>query len=165
MSRANIDWLLAQASWAVCNHKRDRATRAVRWERLDEDLEYKAKQLDREVVAPEQIRSVVRIYRDKFFTENFPGRTEAPKTLTFTKDDGYAADIVKIVREESGKGNDLAQKITSRTTGKKPEDIIPEFRNTYFPRIASPPTLRPTTTTSSSMPSVIASGTRRTPAR
>ena len=113
--------------------KRDRATRAVRWEQLDEDLEYEANQLDRDVVTPDQIRTVVRTYRDKLFTEIFPGRTEVPKTLIFAKDDSHAEDIVKIVREEFGKGNDFAQKITYRTTGKKPEDIIAEFRNSYFP--------------------------------
>ena len=116
--------------------KRDRATRAVRWEQLDEDLQYEANQLDRDVVTPDQIRTVVRTYRDKLFSEIFPGRTEVPKTLIFAKDDSHAEDIVKIVREEFGKGNDFAQKITYRTTGKKPEDIIAEFRNSYFPRIA-----------------------------
>jgi len=116
--------------------KRDRATRAVRWEQLDEEFEYEANQLDRDVVTPDQIRTVVSTYRDKLFTEIFPGRTEVPKTLVFAKDDSHAEDIVKIVREEFGKGNDFAQKITYRTTGKKPEDIIAEFRNSYFPRIA-----------------------------
>ena len=116
--------------------KRDRATRAVRWEQLDEELEYDANQLDRDVVTPDQIRTVVRTYRDKLFTDIFPGRTEVPKTLIFAKDDSHAEDIVKIVREEFGKGNEFAQKITYRTTGKKPEDIIAEFRNSYFPRIA-----------------------------
>jgi type I restriction enzyme R subunit len=116
--------------------KRDRKTRKVRWEQLDEDLEYDPNQLDRDVVTPDQIRTVVRTYRDKLFTDIFPGRTEVPKTLVFAKDDSHAEDIVKIVREEFGKGNDFAQKITYRTTGKKPEDIIAEFRNSYFPRIA-----------------------------
>jgi len=59
-----------------------------------------------------------------------------PKTLIFAKDDSHAEDIVKIVREEFSKGNDFAQKITYKTTGKKPEDLIAEFRNSYNPRIA-----------------------------
>ena len=33
-------------------------------------------------------------------------------------------------------GHGFAQKITYRTTGKKPEDLIAEFRNSYNPRIA-----------------------------
>lgn len=115
---------------------RDRETREIRWEQLDEDLEYDANKLDRDVVAIDQIRTVVQTFRDKLFTEIFPGRTVVPKTLVFAKDDSHAEDIVKIVREEFAKGNDFAQKITYKTTGKKPEDLIAEFRNSYNPRIA-----------------------------
>jgi len=116
--------------------KRDRETREVRWEQLDDDVSYEAKQLDRDVVAVDQIRTVVRTFRDKLFSEISPNRTEVPKTLICAKDDSHAEDIVKIVREEFGKGNDFAQKITYRTTGAKPEDLIASFRNSYFPRIA-----------------------------
>lgn len=116
--------------------KRDRETREVRWEQLDDDFTYDAKQLDRDVVAVDQIRKVIQTYRDKLFSEIFPGRTEVPKTLIFAKDDSHAEDIVKIVREEFGKGSDFAQKITYRTTGAKPEDLIAAFRNSYNPRIA-----------------------------
>ena len=116
--------------------KRDRETRAVRWERLDEDLAYDPDQLDRQVVTPDQIRTVVRTYKDKVLTEIFPGRTWVPKTLIFAKDDSHAEDIVKIVREEFAKGNDFCQKITYKTTGRKPEDLIAEFRTSPMPRIA-----------------------------
>lgn len=40
--------------------RRDRETRTVRWERLDEDLAYGANQLDKDVVAMDQIRKVVK---------------------------------------------------------------------------------------------------------
>lgn len=116
--------------------RRDRNTRRVRWEQLDDNLEYDRAQLDRNVVAPDQIRTIVRTLRDKLFTEIFPGRTELPKTLIFAKDDSHAEDIVQIVREEFGKGNDFCKKITYRTTGEKPEDLIASFRNSYYPRIA-----------------------------
>ena len=82
----------------------------------------------------DQIRTVVRTFRDKLFTEIFPrSHRWCPKTLIFAKDDSHAEDIVKIVREEFVKGNDFAQKITYKTTGKKPEDLIAEFRNSYNP--------------------------------
>ena len=115
--------------------KRDRRTRALRWEQLDEDLTYSAAQLDRDVVAPDQIRTVVRTFRDRLFSEIFPGRQEVPKTLVFAKDDSHAEDIVRIVREEFGKGNEFCQKVTYKAEG-KPEDIIAAFRNSYNPRIA-----------------------------
>src|SRR6266576_3794946 len=116
--------------------KRDRLTRKVRWEQLDEDLAYQPNELDRAVVAPDQIRTVIRTFRDRLFTEIFPGRTVVPKTLIFAKDDSHADDIVKIVREEFGKGNDFCQKITYRTTGAKPADLIQKFRNSPLPRLA-----------------------------
>jgi type I restriction enzyme R subunit len=139
---------------------RERQTRKVRWEKLDEDLSYGSLQLDRDVVAPDQIRTVIRTFKERLFTEIFPGRTEVPKTLIFAKDDSHADDIVKIVREEFCKGNDFAEKITYRTgaarvitkvkaadgtevekidwvnTGSRPEDLLSSFRNSYNPRIA-----------------------------
>jgi type I restriction enzyme R subunit len=108
----------------------------VRWEQLDEDLDYPPEQLDRSVVSPDQIRTVIKTFRDKLFTEIFPGRTEVPKTLIFAKDDSHAEDIVHIVREEFSKGNEFCKKITYKTTGEKPEDLIASFRNSYNPRIA-----------------------------
>lgn len=116
--------------------KRDRLTRARRWEQLDEPFTYSSEHLDRAVVAEDQIRTVIRTFRDRLFTEIFPGRTEVPKTLIFAKDDSHAEDIVRIVREEFGKGNDFCKKITYKTTGAKTEDLIAEFRNSYNPRIA-----------------------------
>jgi type I restriction enzyme R subunit len=115
---------------------RDRLTRKTRWQELDEDMAYDADALDRAVQTPDQIRTIVRTFRDKLHTEIFPGRTEVPKTLVFAKDDNHAEKIVEILREEFGKGNDFAQKITYRTTGEKPENLISAFRNSYFPRIA-----------------------------
>jgi type I restriction enzyme R subunit len=116
--------------------KRDRQTRKVRWEQLDEVLAYDAGDLDRDVVAPDQIRTILATFRDKVFTEMFPGRTDLPKTLIFAKDDAHADDIVRICREVFGKGNDFCKKITYKTTGESPKALIAQFRNSYNPRIA-----------------------------
>src|SRR2546428_6199756 len=116
--------------------RRDRLTRKVRWEQLDEDIAYAPNELDRAVVAPDQIRTVIRAFRDRLFTDIFPGRTQVPKTLIFAKDDSHAEDIVRIVREEFARGNDFCLKITYRVTGVKTEDLIAAFRNSYNPRIA-----------------------------
>ena len=113
----------------------DRKTREVRWEQLDEDLTYTGSQLDRDVVAEDQIRTVIRTFQDRLFTEIFPGRTEVPKTIIFAKDDSHADDIVKVVQQEFGKGRDFCQKITYRTTGAAPEQLIAAFRNSYNPRV------------------------------
>jgi len=115
--------------------KRDRLTRKIRWEQLDEPLEYAAVDLDRSVVAPDQIRTIIRTFKERL-PEIFPERQEVPKTLIFAKDDSHAEDIVTITREEFGKGNEFCKKITYKTTGEKPEDLIASFRNSYYPRIA-----------------------------
>jgi type I restriction enzyme R subunit len=119
---------------------RERETRRVRLQKLDEDVVYDARQLDRDVVAVDQIRTVIRAFRDNLFKPLddggiFPGRSEVPKTLIFAKDDSHADDIVRICREEFGRGNDFAVKITYRTTGVKPEDLLNQFRNSFNPRI------------------------------
>ncbi|WP_319578343.1 type I restriction-modification enzyme R subunit C-terminal domain-containing protein [uncultured Methanospirillum sp.] len=116
--------------------KRDKLSRKERWEMLDEDFTYTPTQIDRAVVVPDQIRTVIRTFRDALFTEIFPGRTEVPKTLIFAKDDAHAEEIVHIIREEFGKGNEFCKKITYRTTGEKPENLIKSFCNSYHPRIA-----------------------------
>ena len=130
--------------------KRDRQSRRVRWERLDEDFTYSANRLDRDVVADDQIRTIIRTFRVKLPTEIFPGRADVPKTLIFAKDDSHADDIVQIVRDEFGRGNDFCEKITYRTgtarivkdgvvvyknSGIKAEDLLSSFRNSYNPRI------------------------------
>jgi type I restriction enzyme R subunit len=116
---------------------RDRRTRAIRYQQLDDDLPYSRKDLDRSVTNPNQIRTVLQCYRDKLFTELFPGRSGewVPKTLIFAKDDNHAEEIVTIVRQVFGEGNEFAKKITYQTS-EKPKELIAAFRVDPFPRIA-----------------------------
>jgi type I restriction enzyme R subunit len=115
---------------------RDKQTRAMRWEVPDEDLIYDPNELDRRVVAKDQIRTIIRTFRDRLPVDIFPGRKEVPKTLIFAKDDSHAEDIVEIVRDEFGRGNAFCQKITYKVTAANPRDLIQAFRNQYEPRIA-----------------------------
>jgi type I restriction enzyme, R subunit len=120
---------------------RARATREMRYEVAEDDIPYTEKDLDRSVVAKGQIRTIIRTFRDRLFTEIFPPaqgeppRTTVPKTLIFAKDDSHAEDIVDIVRTEFGKGNDFCQKITYRSV-KDSDELIAEFRNSPELRIA-----------------------------
>ena len=116
---------------------RDRETRATRYEKLDQDVIYDAGALDRQIVARDQIRTIVREFRARL-PDIFPDRTEVPKTLIFAKDDSHADDIVQIAREEFGKGNEFAAKITykSGSQGQRPDELLRLFRNEYYPRIA-----------------------------
>lgn len=113
--------------------KRERETRARRWETQDEESTYTATQLDRSVVNPDQIRTVIRAFRDKW-PEIFAGRRELPKTLIFAKTDSHADDIIQTVRQEFGEGNDFCRKITNGA--KNPKSSLSAFRNDYYPRIA-----------------------------
>src|SRR6202022_4755849 len=96
---------------------RDKRPRAERYEALSRDFSYTPDQIDRSVLVPNQIRTVLETYRDSLFTELFPGRTEVPKTLIFAKDDHHAEEITQIVRELFGKGNVFAKKIPYKTAG------------------------------------------------
>jgi type I restriction enzyme R subunit len=114
--------------------KRERLTRQKRWERQDEDEQYASTQLDRDVVNPDQIRTVIRTFRDQL-PDIFPGRGEVPKTLIFAKTDSHADDIIQIARQEFGQSNDFCKKITYQAT-EDPKSVLAQFRNGYNPRIA-----------------------------
>jgi type I restriction enzyme R subunit len=114
--------------------KRERLSRRKRWETQDADETYAATQLDRDIVNPDQIRTVIRTFRDKL-PEIFPGRQEVPKTLIFAKTDSHADDIIQTAREEFGQGNDFCKKITYRSK-EDPKSVLAQFRNDYNPRIA-----------------------------
>ncbi|MFZ4776638.1 MAG: DEAD/DEAH box helicase family protein [Terrimicrobiaceae bacterium] len=141
--------------------KRHKLTRAERIEKLKQDLTYTASELDRDVVSEDQIRLVIRQFRDKVLPDAFPGRAEVPKTLIFAKDDSHADDIVRMVRDEFAEQNQFCEKITYRTgftrvvkkvknddgteseitewvktASLSPDEILSNFRNSYFPRIA-----------------------------
>ena len=128
--------------------KRERTTRRKRWETQDEDEAYTSKQLDRNIVNPDQIRTVIRTFKDAL-PSIFPGRKEVPKTLIFAKTDSHADDIIQIVREEFGQSNQFCKKVTYRVAkdktdadgniiekGEDPKSVLAQFRNDYYPRIA-----------------------------
>lgn len=116
---------------------RDRLSRAKRWQQMDEDEDYSGAhkgRLDKDIVNPSQIRTVIRSFKENLFTTLFPRRKEVPKTLIFAKTDSHADDIIQIVREEFGEGNDFCKKITY--SAENPESVLSSFRNDYYPRIA-----------------------------
>jgi type I restriction enzyme, R subunit len=128
--------------------KREKLTRRKRWAQNDEEVTYGGSRLDRSVVNLDQIRTVVREFRDKLGVI-FPGRGEVPKTLIFAKTDSHADDIIRIVRDEFGEGNDFCKKVTYTAAkdlvdaqgkvvdkGEEPKSILAQFRNGYNPRIA-----------------------------
>ena len=117
---------------------KDKKTRKMIYKTIDEDIEYKKSDLDRSVLVPNQIRTIMQCYKDSVFTELFPERdaTWIPKTLIFAKDDNHAEEIVKITREVFSKGNEFCQKITYNIGKQNPEELIKSFRISPEFRIA-----------------------------
>lgn len=128
-----------ESGWFV--DRRDKLTRAKRWQQEDEDTEYKRNDLDKKVVNPSQIRNIIREYKRALKTTIFPNRIDAngdyevPKTLVFAKTDSHADDIIKIIREEFDEGNDFCKKVTYKIE-EDPKSLLNRFRNNYNPRIA-----------------------------
>ncbi|MEV6064323.1 DEAD/DEAH box helicase family protein [Nocardia asteroides] len=118
--------------------RRDRRTRMQRYEELEEDFTYTASQIGTSVLAKSQIRLILETFKNKTLPETFPDRTTVPKTLIFARSDEHADDIVQIVREVFGQGNDFAAKITykSRAAGNDPKQLLQLFRTSPEMRIA-----------------------------
>lgn len=66
-------------------------------------VDYSSTQVDRSVIAPDEMEKVIKTYRDSIYTDLYPDREEnweyIPKTLIFAKDDNHATQIVEIVKQ------------------------------------------------------------------
>lgn len=127
---------------------RDRRTRRQRYEDFDEDVSYGATEVGVGVISKDQLRTVIHTFRERLFTEIFPARAKrdketgellwdemyVPKTLVFAKNDNHAEEIVEVIRDVFGKGNDFCAKITH--AAKKPAERLSDFRNLPQLRIA-----------------------------
>ena len=122
---------------------RDRLTKQKRLEVLDEEEAWLAKQLDRSVLAPNQIRTVIQAFKERCLRECFPERRWhddkmewVPKTLVFAKDDDHCDRIVDAVREVFNEGNAFCKKITYKIGKREAEEAIKAFRTDPQFRIA-----------------------------
>lgn len=120
--------------------KREKLTRRKRWERLDEDYQYTANKLDKDVVNISQIRNIIKAYKEalpKIFPDRFDEHSEfeVPKTLVFAKTDSHADDIIQVIREEFNESNDFCKKVTYKID-EDPKSVLNRFRNSWNPRIA-----------------------------
>ena len=122
---------------------RDRLTKQKRLEVLDSQEEWLAQQLDRSVLAPNQIRTVIQAFKDRCLKECFPHRNWqqdkmewVPKTLIFAKDDDHCDRVVDAVREVFNEGNAFCKKITYKIGRPQAEVAIKAFRTDPQYRIA-----------------------------
>lgn len=120
--------------------RRERRTRRQRYEELDEDFSYAGAQIGKDVIARGQLKLILETFRDRLFTEIFapdpghPPRVYVPKTLIYARDDNHAEEVVQMVREVFGKGNEFAQKITYSV--QHPDRLLAALRNSPELRIA-----------------------------
>lgn len=81
--------------------------------------DYAPNQLDRSVINPNQIESVLKSYMESIYTDLYPDREDnwnyIPKTLIFAKDDNHATKIVEITKKV------FAEKFPS---GKVPDNFV-----------------------------------------
>jgi type I restriction enzyme R subunit len=131
---------LIESGWFV--DRRDKLSRAKRWQQEDEDTDYVRNELDKKVVNVSQIRTIIKEYKRALEQVIYPDRWnanrteyEVPKTLIFAKTDSHADDIINIVREEFGEGNEFCKKVTYKID-EDPKSVLNRFRNDYHPRIA-----------------------------
>ncbi len=120
--------------------KRERLTRKKFWEAVDEDIEYSGKQLDKDIVNPSTIRTIIKAVKENLpamFPDRIDGNKnfEVPKMLIFAKTDSHAEDIIEIIRDEFGEENKFCKKITYKSE-EDPKSVLQQFRNDYYPRIA-----------------------------
>lgn len=126
---------------------RDRLTKAKRLEELDEEEVYQATQIDRSVLAPNQVHTIIQGFKDRCLPECFPERKWIgegvnremewiPKTLIFAKDDDHADRIIDAVREVFNQGNEFCKKVTYKVGKKVADETIAAFRTSPIFRIA-----------------------------
>ena len=118
--------------------------------KVQQRIDYAPNQLDRSVINPNQIESVLKSYMDSIYTDLYPEREKnwnyIPKTLIFAKDDNHATKIVEIAKkvfaEKFPSGNvpnNFVQKITYSASDSNA--LIRELRTEKGFRIAVTVTL------------------------
>lgn len=97
----------------------NRSGETVDEHKVQQRIDYAPNQLDRTVINPNQIESVLKSYMESIYTDLYPEREEnwnyIPKTLIFAKDDNHATKIVEIAKKV------FAEKFPS---GKVPDNFV-----------------------------------------
>lgn len=115
-----------------------------------EDVDFTKTQLDRSVVVPSQIETVVRTYKKAIYESLYPDRQKdwnmIPKTLFFAKTENHAKDILEAIKKVFGEefqNNKLPEHYARLITCKagNSNQLISDFRNNKDFRIAITVTL------------------------
>lgn len=133
-------------------HKGDTTTTQHRYDDSEEvtmvaeDTHYEAHHLNRDIVNPKQIRTILEEYKRVIYTQLYPDREPdmnyIPKTLIFAQDEAHAERIVRIAKDVFERPEDddtFVQKITYSVDS--PRKRIKQFRTDRDFRIAVTVTL------------------------
>lgn len=116
----------------------DSETGNVLYDELEDEREFSAEQVEREITAPESNKKIIEeLAKHAYEHEKNTGRF--PKILIFAVNDvphtSHADQLVNICREVFTQGDDFVQKITGNPNVDRPLQKIREFRNRPNPKI------------------------------
>jgi type I restriction enzyme R subunit len=116
----------------------DSETGAERLDLLEDERQFEAAEVERQITVPDSNRKIIEQVRDYALAhEERYGRF--PKTLIFAANDlqhvSHADQLVTTCREVFGRGESFVQKITGNPTVDRPLQRIREFRNRPHPGI------------------------------
>lgn len=115
-----------------------------------ERIDFTQTELDRSVVASNQIEKVLKTYRESIYSDLYPDRNESwnyiPKTLIFAKNDNHATQIVEIAKQvfaEKFPNGDMPENFVQKITYSAGDSnaLIRELRTDKDFRIAVTVTL------------------------
>jgi len=117
----------------------DIETGLVRTDFLEDERQFDTAAIERRITVPDSNRKIVKEFL-KHAREFQKRRGHFPKTIVFASNDlahkSHADQLVNILRDECGEGDDFVTKITGSPTVDRPLQRIREFRNRKKPAIA-----------------------------
>ncbi len=116
----------------------DSETGNLLYDELEDEREFSAEQIEREITAPESNEKIIKEIA-KYAYEHEQKKGHFPKILIFAVNDvphtSHADQIVKICRDVFAQGDEFVQKITGNANVDRPLQKIREFRNRPNPKI------------------------------
>jgi type I restriction enzyme R subunit len=108
------------------------------YDTLEDEREFAVGDIETRITAPESNRKIIQEIA-KYAVEHEQKTGRFPKILIFAANDlphtSHADQLVRICREEFGRGDDFVQKITGNPNVDRPLQRIREFRNRPNPKI------------------------------
>lgn len=117
---------------------RDTQTGQLRFDFMEDERDLPPETLTQDWTAPDRDRKIVQELA-RYLREQEQNTGHFPKTLIFAHNDlqhrSHAEQLVKLLRDEFGRGDDFVQKITSAPNVDRPLQKIRQFRNRPEPGI------------------------------